>query len=368
MHVQNNLPTGADLSAIRYPTTKAFAGPGALARAEEVVHWVRAALFDDEVSLRWCNQHRVPVVKAQGEDVGTSGGYVVPVSLADGIIILREDRGSFRRAASYAPMSSGSTNWPKRTGAGFTAYFPGENGQVTESPMSFGNVALMAKKIAALGKVSTELFEDSIISIAEFIASEMAYAFAGKEDSCGWYGDGSSIYGGMNGIIPQLIDGSHAASVASAASGHDTFAELDVVDLANLMSKIMATALPGARWFGSQFAFATVFCRLAASAGGIVMMPVNGRMTPHFMGFPVEIAQVFPQVATSLTGQTMLAFGDLSLAATLGERRGFTMKISTQRYMDNDQIGLLGTERVDIVSHSLGDATTAGPIAALLGN
>jgi HK97 family phage major capsid protein len=63
----------------------------------------------------------------------------------------------------------------------------------------------------------------------------------------------------------------------------------------------------------------------------------------------------------------MLYFGDLSLAARMGERRGIRVKTSDDRYFEYDQIGIQATERVDVNVHDVGDATTAGPIVALIG-
>jgi hypothetical protein len=40
----------------------------------------------------------------------------------------------------------------------------------------------------------------------------------------------------------------------------------------------------------------------------------------------------------------MILFGDLSLAATLGDRCTVTLRGSDQRYLDQDQLGFLGTE------------------------
>jgi hypothetical protein len=50
----------------------------------------------------------------------------------------------------------------------------------------------------------------------------------------------------------------------------------------------------------------------------------------------------------------------------MGERRGVTIKRSDHRYFENDQIGLLGTERFDINVHDLGDNTNAGPLVAMV--
>jgi hypothetical protein len=41
-----------------------------------------------------------------------------------------------------------------------------------------------------------------------------------------------------------------------------------------------------------------------------------------------------------------------------------TIKRSDHRYFENDQIGLLGTERFDINNHDLGDTSNAGPLVA----
>ena len=72
--------------------------------------------------------------------------------------------------------------------------------------------------------------------------------------------------------------------------------------------------------------------------------------------------------ATDYDAQAMLLFGDLSKAAMLGNRRGFRVKVSEDRYLETDEIGIRGTTRSDINVHSLGDNTTAGPIVALIGS
>jgi hypothetical protein len=62
------------------------------------------------------------------------------------------------------------------------------------------------------------------------------------------------------------LNGNHAASKVTAA--HSTFLTLDTTDLTKLIGAAPSYALPNAKWFISNYGFATVFCRLAASAGG----------------------------------------------------------------------------------------------------
>ena len=64
----------------------------------------------------------------------------------------------------------------------------------------------------------------------------------------------------------------------------------------------------------------------------------------------------------------MLYFVDLSRAASLGDRRMVRVFPSQHRYMELDQVGILATERIDIVCHDLGNSTTPGPIVALTGS
>jgi HK97 family phage major capsid protein len=314
----------------------------------------------------WCEQNGLAVTRSQSEGVNSAGGVLVPDELMRTIIALREERGAFRASARIVPMNDDTATIPRRAG-GLTAYFTAESMAITESQNVWGSVGLTTKKLATLTRSSSELDEDAAIDIGEWFIKEISYAFVSAEDSAGFNGDGTSTFGGMTGVTVKLIDGTHTAGALTAASGHDTFAEIDINDLTNLMGKLPAYALPCAKWFSSQMGFATVFCRLAATAGGIIMQNVNGRWVPTFMGFPVQISQVLPQVTTDLSGSVMLMFGDLSLATTLGERRGVTVARSEGRYLDQDQIAWRGTERVDIVVHDLGDNTTAGPVVGLVG-
>jgi HK97 family phage major capsid protein len=306
-------------------------------------------------------------IKAVSEGTNSAGGALVPAAeIADTIIALRDTRGAFRAAASVMPMR-GDTKYAPRRLTGITANFAAENSTVSEATMTWDAVGLVAKKIMILARISAELEEDAAFDVGATFLEEVAYAFAAKEDDCGFNGDGTSLYGGITGVFPRVLDGNHAASKVAAGAGHNTFATLDNTDLTTLMSTVPANAVPGGGWFVSHRGFALTFCRLAAAAGGITTRYINGVLTPVFLGFPVRLTQVMPQVTTSLIGQVMVAFGDLTLAATLGDRRDLRLRFSLDRYMDSDQVGVLGTERFDINVHDLGDNSTAGPVAALVG-
>jgi HK97 family phage major capsid protein len=353
---------------VRYARLKAFKGDDAEDNAYRSGMFIRATLMGDEGARAWCKEHGVAIVKAQSEGVNTAGGFLVPTQFEQAVIDLREEYGVFRMQCKVVPMGSDSMTIPRRSG-GIQAYFVGENQQITESQKSWDQVQLVAKKIGALARMSTELAEDAVINIADDLAQEMAYAFAVLEDACGWNGDGTATYGGIVGARTKIVDGTHTASAIDAISGHDTFAEIDAVDLSNVMGALPKYAERGAKWYTSQPGWAVVFQRLIQAAGGTTMSELTGgKPKRSYLGYEVVIDQTLPTILTAQNNVAMLFFGDLSLAARLGERRGITVKTSGERWFEYDQMGIQATERVDINVHDLGTNSVAGPLIALVGN
>lgn len=327
--------------------------------------WFRAALFNHAESIEWCKGRGIPVTKAQGEGVDSAGGFLVPEELMASIIILREEFGVFRQVCQVVPMGSDTLNWPRRTG-GLTAFFTGENQAATESQAAWDSINLTAKKLATLCRMSNEIAEDAIVAIADWLVAEIAYAFASKEDDCGFNGDGSASFGGTRGITVLATDGTHNASKFTAASGHNAFNLLTIADITGCMGTLPQYAIANAKWYISQQGFFQCIANLMAAAGGNRLDILSQGLEKRLLGFPVVISQKLPITAASQTTKAMFFFGDLAKAAMLGERRGVTIRRSTERYFENDQIGLLGTERIDVNVHDFGDNTNAGPLVAMV--
>lgn len=369
----------------RHKKLRAFKGKDAETEAYRSGMWAAAAIFGHAAARQWCNENGLKfdrdkseekpaiagrvdsgVFAAAGEGINTAGGFLVPAEMERTIIDLREEYGTARRLCRLWPMASDTKNVPRREG-GLTAYFTAENPSagVTESQKTWGNVQLVAKKAAVLTRYSTELDEDSIINMADDLAQEIAYAFSVLEDACLWNGDGSPTYGGINGIRGKILG---LASAINAATNHNTLAEVDATDLMNLMAVLPKYALRNARFVCSQVAFATVFARLAQAAGGNTQDTLAGPQNYRYQGYPIEIDQTLPGTSgsTDWINTATIFFGDMELAAMFGNRRGVTIMASGHRYLEFDQIGILGTERFDINAANLGSASVAGPLAGLI--
>ena len=346
---------------------KAFpgSGPEIEAQYERAGHWFLAAMYGRQKSQDWCDRKGVIITRAASEGIGSAGGFLVPSEVEHAILDLRDSFGAFRRRACVWPMGSDSSRFPRRTGTA-SAFFIGEGATASSTSVNMDSVELVAKKLGALVTLSSELDADAMVDMVDYIATELAWALAAKEDDCAFNGDGTSTYGGMRGIGPIALDGAHAA--AKVTAGASTFGTLTAGDLASLMMQVRATAYPRAAWYASVTGMALTFSRLAISAGGeLTMGMADGIPTPFFNGFPVILTQKLPLVATTLSGKAMMAFGDMYAGAVMGQRRGLTVKRSDERYFDTDQIGILVTERFDAVIHDMGDATNAGSLAVLVG-
>lgn len=343
---------------------RAFTGAGAEEKAARVGHWLKALLGQDS-SKRWCIENQIGLTKASGESGNSTGGFLAPFDMDVAILSVRETVGAFRLGAEVRPTRSDGQVRPRRIG-GLTANFVTEGAAIPESSFQLDAISSSQKKFAILARASSELFEDSAADLGAFIASEIGYAFASKEDDCGFNGDGTSAFVGMSGLATKLIG---VKSAIAAASTHKTFLTLDSTDIANLMAGVLATAIPGAAWYTSATGYAQTLCRLAAVSGGLTAtMRPDGTIAANYLGFPVRFSGKLPDVSTDLSTKPMLYFGNLAMSSVLVERQAQTIiAISRDRALDTDQVLIRGIQRCDIINHTVGDASTRGPIAALIG-
>lgn len=348
---------------------RAFTGPKADANAYRAGKWLMATIMNDPAARQWCRDHNIEI-RVQTEGVNSAGGFVVPTEMEDAIIDLRETYGVARQECRVHPMTSDHTTVPRRTG-GVTAYFIGETTAITESEKSWDQVELTAKKLGALTRMSTDLGEDSVINMADDLAGEMAYAFAVKEDQCLFDGDGTSTYGGMTGMRVRMVDGDHAGSYVEAAAAGDNWSEIDDSDLTNVEAALPLYADAGAKWYCSKTAKVATFNRLIKAAGGVTGKEMAEGLGTLYDGYPIVMSAAMPtdDAAAALNALIMMIFANLRMSTTLGSRRGITIKVSDQRYLEYDQLGIQATERFCIVNHDVGgDTGVRGPAVGLLGN
>jgi len=347
-----------------HTTLRAFnEGPDAVESAYRCGRWIRGTVFKNADDLRWCKDHGVEA-RALNEGSNAAGGALVPEEFANRVIRLVETYGTFPGAAESVSMTRDTMVIPKRL-SGTTAYFVGEGSSITESEPTYGNVSLVAKKLAVGCRMSTEVVEDALVSLADAVATEFATSLAYRIDLCGWLGDGTSQYGGINGIVNKINDGTHTASVVSAASGNTAFETLDIEDFLAAMGKLPIYARQGAAWYVSPAGYAASIARLKYAAGGNTVENLGGAAGESFLGYPVRMVHVMNSTLGADSSKVKVLFGNMALSSIYARRRDFSVRLFDQVYATTDQLLLQGSMRFDINHHSLGTTSEVGPVVAL---
>ena len=354
----------AQVSRIDYRSLSAFNdSPAAVEDAYKVGRWLRASIFRREEDLRWCNDNGVES-RALNEAVNSAGGTLVPDVLADRVIRLVETFGTFPPAAESQTMTRDTLVIPKRL-TGTSAYFVGEGNSINESEPTYGNVQLIARKLACSCRLSTEVMDDALVNLADQVATEFSTSLALKIDQCGWLGDGTQTFGGIYGIVQKINSGNHTASVVTAATGGTAFGSLTLNDFLGVMGKVPLYARQGAEWYVSPAGFAASMARLKYSAGGNSVQQIGGDAGLEFLGYKVNLVHVMNSTLTSDPSAVKVIFGNMKLSSIYARRRDFSVRLFDQVYATTDQLLLQGTMRFDINHHSLGSTSEVGPVVAL---
>jgi HK97 family phage major capsid protein len=341
---------------------RAFKGPDAEERAYRAGMHLKGYTLGDAEARRWCVDHGVES-RAQAGSVNSLGGVLVSDILALEIIRLVESFGVVPSEFRRVSMNTDSMLVARRT-SGLSARPIGENAAPSTSDVTFDNVNLVAKLWGIDNRVPNSLLEDSVIDLADAMAVEVAQSFAEAFDNAGLIGDGGSTYHGTVGVAYAINDGTHSASVATA-TGRATFDALTLTDFTNLVAKAPLFARRNAKFFISPAGYGSSMLRLMVANAGNNAADIAGGANLQFLGFPVVLCHPLQSALTGTTGTVACLFGDMSQAATYGERRGVTIKTDASRFIEFDQTLTFATSRVAMVAHDLGSASKAGPVCAL---
>jgi HK97 family phage major capsid protein len=333
-----------------------------LKSAEEAYNFGRWAMacMGSQKSAQFCADKGIRITKGHVEGINTAGGFLVPDVLEPALINLRDSFGVARQQCRIVPMGSDVLRMPRRTGT-VSAYFVGEAAAGTESEQAFDQVALVAKKLMVLTTISSELNEDNIVALGDNLAQEIAYAMAKKEDECLFEGDGTSTFGGIVGCKTACA---HAG--ATSDTGITTLAGVTLGHLRAVVGKLAQWADgPNAKWYVRRSVWNSVFLRLAEGANGAMLGEIMDASTQQlkFYGYDVVLSEAIA-APSDADGQTYAYFGDMSLAAYLGDRRGLTVEFSNAALnaFEQDEIAARGTERFDLNVANVGAGSVSGAL------
>jgi HK97 family phage major capsid protein len=329
---------------------------------------IKGHVFGDAEARRWCKDHGVES-RVQAGGVNSLGGVLVSPEMSNEIIRLVEEYGAFPQYARRVNMNSDTLVIARRTG-GLAARPVGENVEVTASDVTFDNIELSAKIWGVANRVPNSLLEDSIIDLADAMAVEVAQAYAEAFDNAGFIGDGTSAYHGVEGIATKIVKPAFSASVVTATN-NQTFGALTMGNFTDMVARLPLYARRNAAFMISPAGWGSAMLRLAmlpggsSGPGGNSTSDVATGFGERFLGYPVRLVHSMESRLTGTTAGVACLFGDLSQAATFGERRAISIKTASERYIELDQTLTFATTRNAMVVHDLGSTTKSGPVVAL---
>jgi HK97 family phage major capsid protein len=333
--------------------------------AYEVGMWLKAKGGDAEAK-RWCQDHGVEA-RAQGSTGATTGSAFVPDSLSSTVIRLVDQYSAFAQNATNVVMPSDVVLFPRRT-AGASAAWIDENVAITPSDPTSNQVTLTAKKVTGAVVIASELLQDSIVSIADWIAAELALSLSNAVEAAAWSGNPSNAPG-VAGLVTTHTGGllassgaTYAASLVTAAG--DTPDEVTKANLLAMMGAVPQHSRQGARWYCSPFFFASCMQNLDLAQGGSVGLSQGLGLT--FLGSPVVLTDRLPSGADS-TGAIMALYGNMANSSYYGIRQAIEIASSDQVNFLSDQTVIRAVARVAITHANLGSSSVAGPIIGLVG-
>ena len=216
--------------------------------------------------------------------------------------------------------------------------------------------------------IASELLQDSIASIADWVAAELALSLSNAIETAAFSGNPSNAPG-VAGLVTTHTGGLLAASGATFAASlvtaaGDTTDEVTRANLLEMVGRLPQHSSAGAKWFCSPFFFATCMNALELGLGGAVSMQQGVGLT--FLGKPVVLTDRLPGSGDQ-TGVIMALYGDMANSSYYGIRQSIEIASSDQVNFLSDQTVIRAVARVAITHANLGTSTVAGPMIGLVG-
>jgi len=262
------------------------------------------------------NEHKVSdevrtlIKTTMTETSSAQGGYTVPVEYAAEIIALEREYSKIRQLARIFPMGSLTRNIPRQlTNVAVAWTDEGSTKSVTKP--TFEQLQQVAKKVAAVVKMTDELLEDNNVQLDNFVKQLVAEAIGLEEDRV--------AFAGNTGAGDPFMGVLYAAgvNVATMAGANITFQ-----DLVDLIMSLNERYREGATLVTSTAGLQAIMKIVDLQGRPIWQTPGMPGQIPTIWGYPYIISD---QIPTNLgTGaQTAIEFGNFKKHYFVSDRGGY---------------------------------------------
>lgn len=274
----------------------------------------------------------------------TEGGYTVPDEFHRQLIQALEENNIFRGLAHVIRTNSGTRTIPIAADNGKASWVE-EGNAIAESDLTFGVTTLSAYKLACAIRVSNELLHDSAFDIAGHIANRFGVRFGNAEEDAyingkGVSADPTQTPSEPTGILTTLATPSVLTRNAAAISFDDVY---------KLFYALKAPYRQKAKFLCNETALLQLML-LKDGNGQYIWKPgIEVGKPDTILGHQVYTSTYMPAIEgtpANDAGKKVLLFGDFSYY-WIADRTNRTMRRLNELYAMTDQVGFVGTQRVD---------------------
>lgn len=284
----------------------------------------------------------IEVRDALSVGVGSAGGYTVPDEFERQLVQSLDENNVFRRIAKVIRTQSGTRTIPIATDSGSASWIE-EGTSIDESDVSFDKATLSAYKLGCLIKVSNELLNDSAFDIAAHIAQRFGVRFGNAEENAFLNGTGPSATPGTPSQPTGILTTLTANTTASSA------VDLSFDDMYKLYYSLKAPYRSNAAWVCSESVMLKLMMLKDGNSNYVWKPSLEVGKPDTFLGHPIYTSQYMPGLtgtASQDKNKKVVLFGDFSYY-WIADRQNRTVKRLNELYAATDQVGFLGTQRVD---------------------
>lgn len=278
--------------------------------------------------------HFVQESRAQGTVPKSSGGYLIPTTLANRIIETMKAYGGIRQFANVMNTSAGEPiNFPTNDDTGNEGELIAEHQEVDETEIEFGQKELGAYKYSSkVVRTSIELLQDSAFALDSYIVRKFGQRLGRITARHYATGTGNKQ---PQGLLP-------AASVGYTAGSATDISYKDLLRLKHSVDPAYRN-MGGCRWVFNDSVLLQ-FKEMLDDNGRPLWKPSMADGTPALIdGEPFVIDQGCPDPKA---GTVPMAYGDLS-EFVIRDVLGFTLHRLVEKYINFGQIGFLAFMRTD---------------------
>ena len=276
--------------------------------------------------------------------VPSEGGYTVPDEFERQLIQGLEENNIFRTLAHTIHTNSGTRTIPIATDSGSASWIE-EGAAIQESDMSFAQETLSAYKLGCMIKVSNELLNDSAFNIAAHIAQRFGVRFGNAEEDAFINGTGPSA---NPQVTPSQPTGILTSLTASAGNTTEDAVTVHFDNIYKLYYSLKSPYRRKASFLCNETLLLQLMLLKDKNDNYIWKPGLEVGKPDTILGRPIYTSGYMPALTGEAAdaGKKVLLFGDFSYY-WIADRQSRTLKRLNELYAVTDQVGFIGTQRVD---------------------